>query len=172
MKLQTATLASGCFWCTEALLKKVSGVMRVIAGYSGGFKDNPTYEEVCSGRTGHAEAVQVTFDPEQISFENVLKIFFKTFDPTQKNGQGHDIGPQYRSAIFYHTEEQKKTAEMVMTELNKSGKYHKPIATELTEFTEFYPAEDYHQNFYENNRNHPYCRAVIDPKISKFLKKK
>ncbi|MBI4137202.1 peptide-methionine (S)-S-oxide reductase MsrA [Candidatus Roizmanbacteria bacterium] len=167
--IQTIVLASGCFWCTEALLKRVNGVMKVTSGYSGGWKENPTYEEVCAGKTGHAEATQVEYDPDVVSFENLLNVFFKTFDPTEKNRQGNDVGPQYRSAIFYYTEEQKQIAEKVLEELNKSGQYDKPIVTEVTKFTHFYPAEDYHQNFYENNQNHPYCRAVIDPKLHKLF---
>lgn len=167
---QTTTLASGCFWCSEALLKRVSAVKSVTSGYSGGWKENPTYQEVCSGRTGHAEAVQVEFNPDLISFKDLLRIFFKTFDPTQKNKQGNDVGTQYRSAIFYHDDQQKQIAEKVIDELNKSGEYKEPIVTEVTEYKNFYPAEDYHQNFYENNRDHPYCRAVIDPKIQKFTR--
>ncbi|MCR4263747.1 MAG: peptide-methionine (S)-S-oxide reductase MsrA [Candidatus Roizmanbacteria bacterium] len=167
--IQIITLASGCFWCTEALLKRVKGVMKVTSGYSGGWKENPTYEEVCAGRTGHAEATQVEYDPRTVSFENLLQVFFKTFDPMQKNHQGNDEGPQYRSAIFYHTDEQRQIGEKVRDELNKSGLYDKPIATEITKFTHFYPAEKYHQNFYENNRNHPYCRAIIDPKLHKLF---
>lgn len=169
--IQTIVLASGCFWCTEALLKRVNGVLSVLSGYSGGWKENPSYEDVCTGKTGHAEATKVTYDPDIVTFDDLLHVFFTTFDPTQKNRQGNDRGPQYRSAIFYHTDEQREIAERIIEELRKRGTYTEPIVTEVTKFTNFYPAEDYHQNFYENNQNHPYCRAIIDPKIKKLLSK-
>ena len=169
--LETATFAGGCFWCTEAIFKKLKGVEEVISGYSGGRVDNPTYEEVSSGDTGHAEAIQVKFDPSVISYEQLVEIFFKLHDPTTLNQQGADIGEQYRSAIFYHSEEQKEIAEKVMGRFEKDKVYSDPIVTEITEFSNFYEAEDYHQDYYENNKSsNPYCRIVIDPKIIKLYK--
>ncbi len=165
-----ATLASGCFWCTEAVMQRLRGVASVVSGYTGGPKANPTYEEVCTGRTGHAEAVQVTFDPVVISYEDLLHVYFKTHDPTTLNRQGADVGTQYRSAIFYHDEEQKETAERVIRELTESKEYDDPIVTELTPATDFYVAEDYHSDFYNRNREYGYCRVVIDPKVQKLYK--
>lgn len=170
-KLETATFAGGCFWCTEAIFRKLKGVEEVISGYSGGRVDNPTYEEVSGGDTGHAEAIQIKFDPSIISFELLVEIFFKLHDPTTLNQQGADIGEQYRSAIFYHSEEQKKIAEKVMEKFEKEKIYDDPIVTEITAFSNFYEAEDYHQDYYENNKNsNSYCRIVIDPKIIKLYK--
>lgn len=169
--LETATFAGGCFWCTEAIFKRLKGVEEVISGYSGGRINNPTYEEVSSGDSGHAEAIQVKFDPSIISYEQLVEIFFKLHDPTTLNQQGADIGEQYRSAIFYHSEKQKEIAEEVMEKFEKEKIYSDPIVTEITEFSEFYKAEDYHQDYYENNKSsNPYCRIVIDPKIIKLYK--
>lgn len=170
-QLDTATLANGCFWCTEAIFQRLKGVEKVESGYSGGKIANPTYKEVCSGLTGHAECIQVTFDSNQISFTELLRVFFKTHDPTTLNRQGNDIGTQYRSAIFYHSDEQKKIAEEVIDELNKSGAYHSKIVTQVAPFTAFYKAEDYHQNYFNDNKNNnPYCTFVIVPKLEKFEK--
>ncbi len=162
-KREIATIAGGCFWCTEAIFDRLKGVISVMPGYAGGWKENPTYEEVCSGKTGHAEAIQITFDPEVISYEKLLEIFFHLHDPTQLNRQGNDVGMQYRSAIFYHNEKQKKTAEKAMAKIAKA-------VTEIVPFTNFYKAEDYHQKYYGKNGGAPYCQAVIDPKIQKLLK--
>lgn len=169
--LETATFAGGCFWCTEAVFKRLKGVEGVISGYSGGRVENPTYEEVSSGDTGHAEAIQIKFDSSVISFEQLVEIFFKLHDPTTLNQQGSDIGEQYRSVIFYHDEKQKEIAEKVMEQFKRDKVYKDPIVTELTPFTNFYKAEDYHQDYYENNRSsNSYCRIVIDPKIQKLYK--
>lgn len=168
--LETATLGSGCFWCTEAFFLPVKGIEYVVSGYSGGKIKNPTYREVCSGLTGHAEVVQVSFDPKVISFSEVLEIFWKTHDPTTLNKQGADEGTQYRSVIFYHSETQKKIAEAYKVQLNQSGAFNNPIVTEISPFIEFYPAENYHQNYYELNPNQGYCAYVIRPKIEKFRK--
>lgn len=169
--LETATFAGGCFWCTEAIFKRLKGVEEVISGYSGGRTENPTYEEVSSGDSGHAEAIQVKFDPSVISYEQLVEIFFKLHDPTTLNQQGADIGEQYRSAIFYHSQTQKEIAEKVMEKFEKEKVYEDPIITEITEFSNFYKAEGYHQDYYENNRNsNAYCRIVIDPKIQKLYK--
>ena len=165
-----ATLASGCFWCTEAVVQRLRGVESVVSGYTGGSRPNPTYEEVCTGRTGHAEAVQVTFDPSVLSYEDLLHVYFKTHDPTTLNRQGADVGTQYRSAIFYHDEEQKETAERVIKEINDSKEYDAPVVTEVTPASEFYVAEDYHMDFYNRNREYGYCRVVIDPKVQKLYK--
>jgi peptide-methionine (S)-S-oxide reductase len=167
---ETATLASGCFWCTEAVLRRLKGVESVDSGYTGGNLPDPTYEEVCSGATGHAEAVQVEFDPDVISYDTLLDVFFATHDPTTLNRQGNDVGTQYRSAIFYHSEAQKQAAEAAIRRVDDSREYDSPVVTEVTPFTGFYPAEQYHQDFYENNRNYPYCRVIIDPKIAKLYK--
>jgi peptide-methionine (S)-S-oxide reductase len=170
MATSTATLASGCFWCTEAVLRRLRGVEAVDSGYTGGDVANPTYEQVCSGTTGHAEAVQVTFDPDVISYETLLDVFFRLHDPTTLNRQGADVGTQYRSAVFYHDDVQRETAERVKRELDASGAFRDPIVTEIMPFTQFYPAEGYHQDFYENNQSYPYCRVVIDPKVQKLYK--
>jgi|SRR5581483_2059475 len=164
--METATLAGGCFWCTEAIFKSLKGVKSVTPGYSGGVKDNPRYEDVSSGETGHAESIQIKFDPKIISFKDLLYVFFKTHDPTTMNRQGADVGPQYRSAIFYHNEKQKKTSEDLIKELQKS--YNNKIVTEISPFNKFYAAEDYHKNYYEKHKNAPYCALVIDPKLKKL----
>jgi peptide-methionine (S)-S-oxide reductase len=169
--LETATFASGCFWCTEAIFSRVRGVESVMPGYSGGTTDNPSYDQVCAGTTGHAEAVQIKFNPKIITFENILGIFWHTHDPTTLNRQGNDIGSQYRSAIFYHDEDQKRIAEKIKNELEKKHTFRNPIVTEITPFSSFYAAEKYHRDYYENNRNVPYCNYVIDPKIQKLLVK-
>jgi len=169
-ELETATLGSGCFWCTEAFFLQVKGVESVVSGYSGGKVKNPTYREVTTGLTGHAEVIQIKFNPTVITYADVLEIFWNTHDPTTLNKQGADEGPQYRSAVFYHTETQKKTAEEYKIQLDKSGVFKKPIVTEITAFKEFYPAEDYHQNYYALNPNQGYCQYVIRPKVEKFKK--
>ena len=167
--METATLAGGCFWCTEAIFKRLKGVTSVVPGYSGGQKENPSYEEVCSGTTGHAETIQIAFDPKIISYEKILEVFFHLHDPTTPNQQGADIGEQYRSEIFYHSEKQKETAEKLKETLEKSGAYSKPIVTKITPFTNFYVAEDYHKNYYDRNKTAGYCQIIIDPKIQKLL---
>lgn len=169
-KFETATLGGGCFWCTEAVFDSLKGVKGVVSGYSGGHKEDPTYVEVCTGSTGHAEVVNVTFDPSVISFKEVLQIFFATHDPTTLNRQGHDVGTQYRSAVFYHSDEQKRVAEEVIKEIGEQEIYDAPIVTEVAEFTKFYPAEHYHQDYFANNPNQPYCSAVVAPKVAKFRK--
>lgn len=165
---EVATLTGGCFWCLEAMFNQLKGVKRVVPGYSGGEVTDPTYEQVCTGNTGHAEAVQITFDPRQISFKTILEIFFSVHDPTTFNRQGADVGTQYRSAIFYHSEEQKTIAEQVIKELEISKVWDAPIVTEITPFQSFYPAEDYHLDYYQRNRQQPYCQVVIAPKVSKL----
>lgn len=169
-EIEVATLGSGCFWCTEAFFLRVKGIESVVSGYSGGKVKNPTYREVCSGLTGHAEVIQVKFDPALISYSEVLEIFWNTHDPTTLNKQGADEGTQYRSVVFYHSESQKQTAEDYKKQLDKSGAYKNPIVTEISPFTIFYPAEDYHQNYYALNPNQGYCQYVIRPKIEKFNK--
>ena len=169
-KLETITLGSGCFWCTEAVFQNLSGVVAVASGYSGGTIENPTYEDVCSGTTNYAEVVQVTFNTEKINLIEILEVFWKTHDPTTLNRQGNDIGTQYRSVIFYHNENQKKIAEELKEKLEKAKIYSNPIVTEITKFENFYKAEDYHQNYYNQNKNKPYCDFVITPKIEKFKK--
>lgn len=170
-KLDTATFGTGCFWCTEALFEQLEGVVKVTSGYMGGTVKNPTYKEVCSGETGHAECVQVVYEPSKISYDELLKVFFEVHDPTSLNRQGADVGTQYRSAIFYTSPEQKEKAEYYKNELNKSGAYDKPIVTEITPASDFYVAEDYHQEYYQNNKNtNPYCSIVIRPKLEKFQK--
>jgi peptide-methionine (S)-S-oxide reductase len=169
-ELEVATLGSGCFWCTEAFFLKLNGVESVVSGYSGGKVKNPTYREVCTGLTGHAEVIQVKFNPKVISFEEILEVFWNTHDPTTLNKQGADEGTQYRSAVFYHSEEQKKVAEQYKGQLEKSGVYKNRIVTEITPFSVFYPAEDYHQNYYALNPNQGYCQYVIRPKVEKFNK--
>ncbi len=171
MKNEIATLANGCFWCTEAIFSSLKGVHKVTSGYSGGQKEDPTYKEVCSGNTGHAECLQIEYDPAVISFDELLEVFWKTHDPTTLNRQGNDIGTQYRSAVFYHSPEQKEKAEKYKDALNKSGAYDNPIVTEITAFSKFYPAENYHQQYFENNENeNSYCRLVVRPKVDKFKK--
>ncbi len=167
----TATLANGCFWCTEAIFEQLDGVISAVSGYSGGQTTNPTYKEVSTGETGHAECLQIIYDPAKISFDELLEVFWQTHDPTTLNRQGADVGTQYRSAIFYHNEEQKQKAEKYKAELDKSGAFDRPIVTEITAFNEFYPAENYHQQYYELNGNsNPYCSIVIRPKLEKFKK--
>lgn len=168
--LEKATFASGCFWCTEAVYERVKGVESVVSGYAGGKTPNPTYEEVCSGSTGYAEAVQITYDPSVITYDELLEIFWRTHDPTTLNRQGNDVGTQYRSVIFYHNDEQKKLAEEYKKKLDQSGAWDKPIVTQIVPFTNFYKAENYHQNYYENNPNQGYCAFVIAPKVEKFEK--
>jgi peptide-methionine (S)-S-oxide reductase len=167
---EVATLAGGCFWCLEAIFKEVEGIEKVVSGYSGGTTINPSYSEVCSGATGHAEAVHLTFDPDKTSFKQILQLFFSIHDPTTLNRQGADVGTQYRSAIFYHNEEQKDIAEQVIKELNAANVWGAPIVTEVKPFQKFYPAEDYHQEYFERNREQGYCRLVIAPKLAKFRK--
>ena len=169
-QLETATLGSGCFWCTEAVFLELKGVKSVVSGYTGGKVKNPTYREVCSGLTGHAEVVQVKFDPRVISYETILEVFWNTHDPTTLNRQGADEGTQYRSAVFYHSEEQRKIAEAYKAQLDKSGVFKNKIVTEITPASTFYKAEDYHQNYYELNPNQGYCQYVIRPKVEKFRK--
>jgi peptide-methionine (S)-S-oxide reductase len=167
----TATFANGCFWCTEAIFEELDGVISATSGYTGGHTENPTYKQVCTGETGHAEALQIVYDPKKISFDELLEVFWKTHDPTTLNSQGNDFGTQYRSGIFYHNQEQKQKAEHYKAELDKSGAFDKPIVTEITSFAKFYPAEDYHQQYFDNNGNtNPYCRIVIKPKVEKFRK--
>jgi peptide-methionine (S)-S-oxide reductase len=168
--LEVTTLAGGCFWCLEAVFDQIRGVEAVVSGYSGGFVANPTYRQVCDGRTGHAEVVQITFDPAVISFRELLEIFFALHDPTTLNRQGGDVGPQYRSAIFYHTPEQKATAQTVIAELSAAKVYDDPIVTEVTGVTRFFPAEDYHQEYFRTNPYQPYCQAVVSPKVAKMRK--
>jgi peptide-methionine (S)-S-oxide reductase len=166
--LETATLAGGCFWCTEAVFTQLRGVEKVESGYSGGRTANPSYEEVCSGNTGHAETIQITYDPNVISYGDILHIFLTTHDPTTLNKQGADVGTQYRSAIFYHNPEQRKVAEEVIKQVNSEKVWKKPIVTELSAFKTFYRAEEYHQKYFEKNPYAPYCQAVIEPKVAKL----
>lgn len=167
---EIATLGGGCFWCTEAVFQDLRGVESVKSGYSGGHVRNPTYEEVCGKGTGHAEVVQVTFDPSVVSFREILEVFFTVHDPTTPNRQGADVGPQYRSAIFYHSPEQKAVAGEVIREVNERGIWDAPIVTEVTEFSEFFPAETYHDDYFRRNPYQGYCQVVIAPKVSKFRK--
>lgn len=170
LNTDTATLANGCFWCTEAIFQQLDGVLKVTSGYSGGHVVDPSYKEVTTGTTGHAECIQIIFDPLKISFDELLEVFWQTHDPTTLNRQGNDVGPQYRSAVFYHTQEQKEKAEKYKTELNKSGAFNNPIVTEVAPFTSFYIAENYHQDYYNLNGSQPYCTYVIRPKLEKFQK--
>ncbi|MCG8701520.1 MAG: peptide-methionine (S)-S-oxide reductase MsrA [Bacteroidales bacterium] len=167
---ETATLGAGCFWCVEAIFDQVKGVESAESGYSGGHIVNPTYKEVCAGNTGHAEVVQVVFDPEVISYAKILEIFFKTHDPTTLNRQGNDVGTQYRSAIFYHSEEQKQIAQEIKTNLGSAEIWKNDIVTEIVPFENYYPAENYHQEYYQANKEQPYCNFVITPKFEKFKK--
>ncbi|MGO9480757.1 MAG: peptide-methionine (S)-S-oxide reductase MsrA [Candidatus Kryptoniota bacterium] len=169
-KTEVATLAGGCFWCIEAVFDDLKGVISVESGYSGGTTANPAYEQVCTGKTGHAEALQVTFDPQIVSYADILKIFFTVHDPTTLNRQGNDVGTQYRSVIFYRDEEQKRISEDVIKEIKSQKIWADPIVTELSPFKAFYQAEGYHQEYFANNPNQPYCRAVIAPKVAKFRK--
>ncbi|GAB4125780.1 MAG: peptide-methionine (S)-S-oxide reductase MsrA [Raineya sp.] len=168
--LEVVTLGAGCFWCVEAVFQQIEGVTKVESGYSGGHKENPTYKEVCSETTGHAEVCQITFDKSKVSFQEILEVFFGTHDPTTLNRQGNDVGTQYRSAIFYHTPEQKAIAEKVISTLNAEKVFSRPIVTEVTAFSKFYKAEDYHQNYYNNNSGQGYCVFVIRPKLEKLKK--
>lgn len=167
---EIATLANGCFWCSEAVFSRLKGVKSVVPGYSGGKIEDPSYDDVCTGRTGHAEAAQIEFDPAVISFEKLLDVFWHTHDPTTLNRQGADVGTQYRSAIFYHDDRQREIAENSKRELEEEGIYNDPIVTEITPFKNFYIAEDYHKKYYENHQDAQYCRFVIEPKIRKLLK--
>lgn len=169
-KADTATFGTGCFWCTEAIFQQLEGVLKVSSGYSGGHVANPSYREVGEGTTGHAEVIQVIYDPQKISFDELLEVFWQTHDPTTLNRQGNDVGTQYRSAIFYHSDEQKQKAQKYKADLDKSGAFDNPIVTEITPFSEFYIAEDYHQNYFNNNGSQPYCYFVIKPKLEKFQK--
>jgi len=166
----TATLGTGCFWCTEAIFQQLKGVLKVTSGYSGGHVENPTYDEVCGKNTGHAEVVQVVYDPSIISYDELLKVFWQTHDPTTLNRQGNDVGPQYRSVVFYHNNEQKEKAERYKEELDKSGSWDKKIITAVEPYKNFYSAEKYHQNYFNNNGSQPYCYYVIRPKLEKFEK--
>ncbi|HAQ71476.1 MAG TPA: peptide-methionine (S)-S-oxide reductase [Flavobacteriales bacterium] len=168
--MDTATFGAGCFWCIEAVFQELKGVQSVSSGYAGGFVKNPSYKEVCTGRTGHAEVAQIVFDPEVISFDDLLEVFWKTHDPTTLNRQGNDVGTQYRSSVFYHNDDQKKKAEYYKVKLDDSGAYSNPIITTIEELTDFYVAEDSHQNYYNNNSSQPYCAFVIQPKVEKFRK--
>ncbi len=168
--LEKATFAGGCFWCTEALFLEIKGVEKVLPGYTGGKVKNPTYEEVCEGTTGHAEAIEITYNPELISYEDLLEVFFGTHDPTTLNRQGADVGTQYRSEIFYHSEAQKKAAENFINLLNTQNIYGKKVVTKISSATAFYIAEDYHKNYYNRNKNQGYCMAVIAPKLDKLKK--
>lgn len=170
-KIQLVTFGCGCFWCSEAIFRRVRGVSKVTSGYAGGNEPSPTYERVSAHTTGHAEVVQMEFDPKEISYEQLLEIFFGTHDPTTRNRQGGDVGPQYRSIILYHNQEQKKTAESVKAKLGKENVFGKPIVTEIEPLTTFYPAEQYHRDYYEKNRTQAYCQVVIDPKVAKFRQK-
>jgi len=165
-----ATVGGGCFWCTEAIFKRLAGVEKVVSGYSGGSLENPTYEQVCTGNTGHAESIQITYDPARVSYVDLLEVFWRTHDPTTKNRQGNDVGPQYRSVIFYHDEEQQRLAESYKMKLDAEGIWNRPIVTEIEPFTKFWPAEAYHQDYYDNNPTKSYCNVVITPKIEKFKK--
>ncbi len=167
---ETATFGGGCFWCTEAIFRSLKGVETVESGYSGGETKNPTYQEVCTGETGHAEVIQITFEPNVVSFRELLEVFWETHDPTTLNRQGADSGTQYRSVVFYHSPEQKEIAEKYKSALNKENVYHQPVVTEITAFDQFYKAENYHQNYFTNNRSQGYCQFVIVPKIEKFRK--
>ena len=167
---EQATLGGGCFWCLEAVFLELRGVRRVVSGYAGGDAPHPTYEQVCSGRTGHAEVVQVTFDPGELSYADLLRVFFTIHDPTTPDRQGNDVGPQYRSIILTHSEEQRRTAEAVKHEIAAAGIWDGRIVTEIVPLTAFYPAEDYHQDYFANNPNTGYCRAVVAPKVVKFRK--
>ena len=167
---EVATLGGGCFWCVEAIYQDLKGVKSVVSGYSGGHVENPTYEQICTKTTGHAEVVQLHFDPNETSFEEILDVFWRTHNPTTPDQQGNDKGPQYRSVILYHNDEQKEKAQASMTKAQQLGIWADPFVTEIVPFDKFYPAEEYHQNFYSDNKNYPYCVYVIDPKVKKFKK--
>jgi len=167
---QTATLAGGCFWCIEGALSQVQGIISAVSGYMGGESDLPSYEEVCSGKTGHAEVVQLTFDPALISYQEILEIFFTLHDPTQLNRQGNDVGTQYRSAIFYHDQEQQNIAKMIIQEMLEEKAFDQPIVTQVSTAVVFHSGEDYHQDYFKNNPENQYCQAVVSPKLAKFRK--
>ena len=169
-KIETATFGAGCFWCVEAVFSRLKGVVSVKSGYSGGRTENPTYKEVCDGTTGHVEVAQIEFEPDVISFKELLEVFWQTHDPTTINRQGNDVGEQYRSVIFYHSDEQKRTAEEYKKKLDEAGIFSAPIVTSIEPFTKFFEAENYHQDYYENNKDQPYCNFVITPKVEKFKK--
>lgn len=169
--MEIATLANGCFWCTEAIFQQLKGVEKVTSGYTGGNFKNPTYKEICTGNTGHAEGIQIEFDSNIISYQEILDVFFSTHDPTTLNRQGYDVGTQYRSAIFYNSEAQKEIAEAFIIALTNARVFDNPIVTEITPLSVFYIAEDYHQNYYNNNKSQGYCQAVINPKLAKFIEK-
>lgn len=169
--IQSAIFGGGCFWCTEAVFQRLKGVLSVTPGYSGGHVENPTYEQVSEGNTGHAESIKIDFDPRQISFETLLNVFFATHDPTQKNRQGHDNGPQYQSTVFYMDQTQKKTALDFISKLNSDNTYGKPVQTDVKSFEKFYEAESYHRNYYNNNQSAGYCQVVINPKLQKLRDK-
>lgn len=166
-----ATFAAGCFWCTEAVFVRLKGVNKVTSGYTGGKIENPTYRQVCTGATGHAEGIRIVFDPSVITYEQLLDVFFHTHDPTTLNRQGADVGTQYRSAVFYHSQEQKLAARKMIDQLDRSGDFDDPIVTTLEEFTKWYPAEDYHQEYFALNPRQPYCQVVVGPKVAKFRKR-
>lgn len=168
MATELATFGSGCFWCSEAVFQTCEGVQQATSGYMGGSVPNPTYEQVCTGNTGHAEVIQVEFDPAVVSFEELVQLFFRSHDPTTLNRQGHDVGTQYRSAIFAHSNEQLKTADRIKAQLDEEGVFSSPIVTQIRSAEEFFPAEDYHQDFYARNKTHPYCANVIRPKLGKL----
>ncbi|HET6763086.1 MAG TPA: peptide-methionine (S)-S-oxide reductase MsrA [Longimicrobiaceae bacterium] len=168
--MEVATIAGGCFWCIEAVFDDLQGVTDVVSGYTGGHVPNPTYEQVCGKRTGHAEALRVTFDPAVVSYREILQVFFTVHDPTTRDRQGNDVGPQYRSAVFYHSAEQKATAEQVMREIGEAGIWGAPLVTEVAPAGEFFEAEAYHQNYFARNANQPYCAFVVAPKVAKFRK--
>lgn len=170
MNKQLATLAGGCFWCTEAVFKRLKGVEKITPGYSGGHIENPTYEQVSSGQSGHAEVIQIEFNPKVITYKQILEVFFALHDPTTLNRQGNDVGTQYRSVVFYHTLEQKEAVLAYVKELEEKNIFKDPIVTEITEITKFYPAEQEHLDFYDKNRQYGYCRVIIDPKIQKLFK--
>jgi peptide-methionine (S)-S-oxide reductase len=170
MQTDTITFGSGCFWCTEAIFQQVEGVQKVISGYSGGHVVNPTYEQICEKNTGHAEVCQLVYDPSKVSIDELLEVFWETHDPTTLNRQGNDVGPQYRSVVFFHNDEQRKKAEFFKSELNKSGAFANPIVTAIEPYTNFYKAENYHQDYYNRNKTEPYCYFVIRPKLEKYEK--
>lgn len=169
-KMDTATFGAGCFWCIEAVFQELKGVVSVTSGYTGGFVKNPSYKEVCTGKTGHAEVAQIVFDPAVVSYDDLLQVFWKTHDPTQLNRQGNDVGTQYRSSIFYHNDTQKKQAEYYKGKLEESKAYDQPIVTTIEPLGDFYKAEDYHQNYFSQNGDQPYCTFIIQPKVEKFRK--
>lgn len=166
----TATFGEGCFWCTEAFFQRLDGVIKVVSGYGGGHVENPTYEQVCDKTTGHIEICRIIYDPNKVSYDELLEVFWKTHDPTTFDQQGNDVGPQYRSVVFYHNESQRSKAEQYKTALDRSGAFSKPIVTQIAPLKNFYPAEDYHQDYYNANKNQGYCRFVIAPKLEKFEK--